>query len=199
MILTGQRIVVFGKPRQRGKRICIDHPEFEVIENDEEISIHFRRITPIYPATEGLSQRVLRGMVYRLLHESPDAGWNARADPLVRGNTGRDSRDTFSRQLGCPRRRARASRPRGIFCPADADFLASFHLVRPKRQAHSGPGDLLNKISKGTSFRIDRCAGKGDLGIPARFRLRAFRLTGCYRAMSVGENGGCDCGDASSS
>src|SRR5256885_1276353 len=76
IIATGQRIVVFGKPRLRGKRICIDHPEFEVIENDEEISIHFRRITPIYPATEGLSQRVLRGMIYRLLNELPstDAG-----------------------------------------------------------------------------------------------------------------------------
>jgi ATP-dependent DNA helicase RecG len=76
MIATGQRMVVFGKPRLRGKRICMDHPEFEVIENDEEISIHFRRITPIYPATEGLSQRVLRSMIYRLLNELPfnDAG-----------------------------------------------------------------------------------------------------------------------------
>src|SRR5215510_5031741 len=69
MIATGQRIVVFGRPRLRGKRICMDHPEFEVIENDEEISIHFRRITPIYPATEGLSQRVLRGIIYRVLQE----------------------------------------------------------------------------------------------------------------------------------
>jgi ATP-dependent DNA helicase RecG len=71
MIATGQRMVVFGKPRLRGKRICMDHPEFEIIENDEEISIHFRRITPIYPATEGLSQRVLRSMIYRLLNELP--------------------------------------------------------------------------------------------------------------------------------
>src|ERR1041384_3502584 len=69
MIATGQRIVVFGRPRLRGNRICMDHPEFEVIENDEEISIHFRRITPIYPATEGLSQRILRSMIYRLLSE----------------------------------------------------------------------------------------------------------------------------------
>jgi len=75
MIATGQRLVVFGKPRLRGKRICMDHPEFEVIENDEEISIHFRRITPIYPATEGLSQRVLRSVVHRLLKEiAPASG-----------------------------------------------------------------------------------------------------------------------------
>ena len=73
MIATGQRLVVFGKPKLRGKRICIDHPEFEVIENDDEISIHFRRITPIYPATEGLSQRVLRGLIYRTLEEAGDS------------------------------------------------------------------------------------------------------------------------------
>jgi len=70
MILTGQRLVVFGKPRLRGQRICMEHPEFEVIENDPaEAGIHFRRITPIYPATEGLSQRILRSLIYRLLNE----------------------------------------------------------------------------------------------------------------------------------
>jgi len=31
--------------------------------------IHFRRVTPIYPATEGLSQRVLRGLIFRLLEQ----------------------------------------------------------------------------------------------------------------------------------
>src|SRR5215467_11245032 len=86
MIATGQRIVVFGKPRLRGKRICMDHPEFEVIENDEEISIHFRRITPIYPATEGLSQRVLRGIVYRVLSDVADQSIEPIAPAnLVRG------------------------------------------------------------------------------------------------------------------
>jgi ATP-dependent DNA helicase RecG len=61
MIATGQQLVVFGRVKRKGPRLLIDHPEFEVIEADEEILIHFRRITPIYPATEGLSQRVLRG------------------------------------------------------------------------------------------------------------------------------------------
>ncbi|MEP6686458.1 MAG: hypothetical protein ABJB22_06740, partial [Verrucomicrobiota bacterium] len=35
MIATGQRLVVFGKPRLRGQRLCMEHPEFEVIENDD--------------------------------------------------------------------------------------------------------------------------------------------------------------------
>ena len=72
--MTGQRLVVFGKPRLRGQRICMEHPEFEIIENDDEISIHFRRITPIYPATEGLSQRVLARLIYRTLDEWVDDG-----------------------------------------------------------------------------------------------------------------------------
>jgi len=67
MLATGQRIVIFGRPKLRGQRLIIDHPEFEVIENDDEISIHFRRITPIYPATEGVSQRLLRSLIFHLL------------------------------------------------------------------------------------------------------------------------------------
>src|SRR6516162_10301717 len=86
MIATGQRLVVFGKPKLRGKRICIDHPEFEVIESDDDISIHFRRITPIYPATEGVSQRLLRSIIYRVLHEFPETEWQPIAPAsLVRG------------------------------------------------------------------------------------------------------------------
>src|SRR5262249_43178965 len=91
MIVTGQRIVVFGRPRLRGKRICMDHPEFEVIENDEEISIHFRRLTPIYPATEGLSQRVLRGIIYRFLHGSPYVTWQPIAPSSLVGGERADA------------------------------------------------------------------------------------------------------------
>src|SRR5438552_6761022 len=73
MIATGQQLVVFGRVKRKGPRLLIDHPEFEVIEDDEEILIHFRRITPIYPATEGLSQRVLRALIFRLLEQAPVA------------------------------------------------------------------------------------------------------------------------------
>ena len=88
MIATGQRLIVFGKPRMRGKRLCFDHPEFEVIEPDEdEASIHFRRITPVYPATEGVSQRLLRGIIYRILQELSDEPLDTLAPTrLVKGD-----------------------------------------------------------------------------------------------------------------
>src|SRR6185312_4663403 len=81
VIATGQRLIIFGRVKRKGPRLVVDHPECEVIEEDEEILIHFRRITPIYPATEGLSQRVLRGLVFRLLEEWVDDGAQTPLSP----------------------------------------------------------------------------------------------------------------------
>jgi ATP-dependent DNA helicase RecG len=59
-------VVVYGKPQSLKPR-TIDHPETEVIEGGEENFIHFNRITPVYPLTEGLPQRWLRGLIWRTL------------------------------------------------------------------------------------------------------------------------------------
>ena len=69
MIAVGHRLVVYGRPKRRGRQVVVDHPEFEVVENDAEVSIHLKRIVPIHPATEGISPRMLRSWIYRLLGE----------------------------------------------------------------------------------------------------------------------------------
>src|SRR5438067_9077751 len=158
MIATGQRLVVFGKPRLRSKRICMDHPEFEVIENDEEISIHFRRITPVYPATEGLSQRVLRSMIYRLLNDPAPAGVETfLPDALMNGDM------------------TRAAAIRAIHFPDDwqqrdsarehlvlSEFFATQMLIASRRtdssirigQSHCGSGELFDKFVKSLPFEL---------------------------------------------
>jgi ATP-dependent DNA helicase RecG len=62
----GQEAVLCGKPKNLKPRI-MEHPEVEVVETGEEASIHLNRITPIYPLTEGLSQRWLRGLMWRTI------------------------------------------------------------------------------------------------------------------------------------
>ena len=164
MIVTGQRMVVFGKPRLRGKRICMDHPEFEVIENDEEISIHFRRITPIYPATEGLSQRVLRSMIYRLLNELPsnDAG-SERLAPrnLVKG----ERRDAI-RAIHFPASwEARDAAHEHLVL---AEFFAMQMLIASRRadasirqgEKHCGAGPLLDRFLKSLPFELTAAQSK---------------------------------------
>ena len=162
MIATGQRLVVFGKPRLRGHRLCMDHPEFEVIENDEEMSIHFRRITPVYPATEGVSQRLLRSIIYRLLGElSPDRLETLAPPKLVRGE----------------RRHALGA----IHFPENWEALEAAHehlvlseffamqmLIASRRaelsgrrgDAHCGPGKLLEEFLSGLPFELTAAQSK---------------------------------------
>jgi RecG-like helicase/REP element-mobilizing transposase RayT len=160
MIATGQRLVVFGKPRLRGKRICMDHPEFEVIENDEEISIHFRRITPIYAATEGLSQRVLRSIVYRLLKEvAPASGGLETLLPRALMN-GDMATAAAIRAIHFPNdwQQREAAREHLVL----SEFFAMQILIASRRtnasirlgEAHCGPGTLFDEFVKSLPFEL---------------------------------------------
>ena len=156
MIATGQQLVVFGKPRVRGKRICMDHPEFEVIENDEEISIHLRRITPIYPATEGLSQRALRSMIYRLL-ESVDC---ESIDTLLPDELRRGERGGAIRAIHFPEDwdALNAARQHLVL----TEFFAMQMLIGSRRMqshtrvggAHCGAGNLLKQFVRRLPFEL---------------------------------------------
>ncbi|HJX25154.1 MAG TPA: ATP-dependent DNA helicase RecG [Chthoniobacterales bacterium] len=156
MIATGQQLVVFGKPRLRGKRICMEHPEFEVIENDEEISIHFRRITPIYPATEGLSQRVLRSIIHRLLSELSDEP----LETLAPGGLVPGERRQAIRTIHFPESwEARdAAREHLVL----SEFFAMQLLIASRRVessarpgvAHCGRGELLEKFLRALPFEM---------------------------------------------
>jgi RecG-like helicase/REP element-mobilizing transposase RayT len=162
MIATGQRLVVFGKPRLRGHRLCMDHPEFEVIENDEEMSIHFRRITPVYPATEGVSQRLLRSIIYRLLGElSPDRLETLAPPKLVRGE-----RRHALRAIHFPENweALEAAREHLVL----SEFFAMQMLIASRRaessgrrgDAHCGPGELLEEFLSGLPFELTAAQSK---------------------------------------
>jgi ATP-dependent DNA helicase RecG len=63
----GDEVVVFGRPNSLRPR-TMDHPETEVVQGDGvENSIHLNRIAPIYPLTEGLPQRWLRSLLWRVV------------------------------------------------------------------------------------------------------------------------------------
>ncbi|HXR46122.1 MAG TPA: ATP-dependent DNA helicase RecG [Candidatus Limnocylindrales bacterium] len=65
---VGDEVFVFGKLVETKPR-TMDHPETEVIEAGEESFIHINRMAPIYPLTEGLPQRWLRGLIWRTLEK----------------------------------------------------------------------------------------------------------------------------------
>jgi ATP-dependent DNA helicase RecG len=81
---TGYDVFVFGKPDSLKPR-TIEHPETEVVESSEDASLHMNRIVPVYPLTEGLPQRWLRGLIWRTLaacgSQIAEPWWAAVAPP----------------------------------------------------------------------------------------------------------------------
>jgi ATP-dependent DNA helicase RecG len=64
----GDEVFVFGKLTETKPRV-MTHPETEVIEAGEENFTHINRIAPVYPLTDGLPQRWLRGLIWRTLEK----------------------------------------------------------------------------------------------------------------------------------
>src|SRR5947209_8282393 len=156
MIAADQQLVVFGKPKLRGKRLCMDHPEFEVIEDDEEKSIHLRRITPIYPATEGLSQRMLRSVIYRLLQELD----TDPIEPLLPENLKNGDRGEAIRAIHFPETWELLSEARDHLVLSE--LFAMQMLIASRRTdaharlgaAHCGRGELLEKFLRALPFEL---------------------------------------------
>jgi ATP-dependent DNA helicase RecG len=63
---VGREFLVFGALESLRPR-TMDHPETEAIEGGEDEAIHVGRIVPVHPLTEGLTARVMRGLVWRAL------------------------------------------------------------------------------------------------------------------------------------
>ncbi|MGI8926736.1 MAG: ATP-dependent DNA helicase RecG [Tepidiformaceae bacterium] len=83
---AGQRVVLSGKVRAFRGRLQMDNPEFEPFDGDEMAA---GRLVPVYPATQGLSQRTLRRAVSEaveaLADRLPDTvpGWLCEAERLA--------------------------------------------------------------------------------------------------------------------
>lgn len=71
VIRRGVRLIVHGKvDRHGGLQMVVE--EFEVLTGDEEDRLHTGRVVPVHPATEGLSSRALRSIIYQALHQYLD-------------------------------------------------------------------------------------------------------------------------------
>lgn len=158
LIATGQRLIMFGRVKRKGPRLVIDHPEFEVIENDEEALIHFRRITPIYPATEGLSQRVLRGLIFQLL-EQVDV---SSADVPLPDSLGNGEGEDALRKIHFPESRQQLEKVRDHLVLAEF-FRIQMQIVAARREnsarvghCHQTPGILVEKFIAALPFALTR-------------------------------------------
>lgn len=64
----GKEVIFHGRIGFDKNGPKLTHPEYEVVNREEDPRIHLDRLTPIYPLKEGVSQRVLRRTIFKLLN-----------------------------------------------------------------------------------------------------------------------------------
>ncbi len=155
---VGDEVFVFGKVRSLKPR-TMDHPDTEVLEAGEETSVHLHRIVPVYPLTEGLSGRWLRGLVWRTLAQSAEAMGEPGPESVPPDLPGRAD---AVRQLHFPDTPEAAERARQRLAFDELVDLQRTIQERRRRLAAQAPGL--------------RCAGDNRLMKPFLATL-GFRLT----------------------
>jgi ATP-dependent DNA helicase RecG len=69
-----QQVVLYGKKvLAKDRRVVLDNPDFEIVDEDELPSIHMGRVVPVYPLTEGLAQRTLRSLLFQIVETHAEA------------------------------------------------------------------------------------------------------------------------------
>ena len=134
-IKSGMQIVVSGKVDEYLGRLTMNSPEWEVLGRSD---LDTARIVPIYPSTEGLTQRWMRQVVKRAL-----SAWAARiADPLPPALLEAQHLEPLQRalwgiHLPDSQEQLQAARRRLAF---EEVLALQLGLLRQKRQWKSQPG-----------------------------------------------------------
>lgn len=136
----GDVVLVFGKPNSLRPR-QIDHPETERLESEDDPTVHLRRIVPVHGATEGLTARTMRTLVWNALAEFGDAvdadGWDGQEPGPGPGGQPWPERRRALRDLHFPEDLESAEHARRRF--AAEEFL---RLQREMRRRRANLGKL---------------------------------------------------------
>ena len=67
---VGDVVILSGKVQWYGRELQMMAPDYEILSGDSTDLLHTGRIVPIYPLTEGLTQRILRVIIKNALDDS---------------------------------------------------------------------------------------------------------------------------------
>ena len=82
---VGDKVVLYGKV-EKNKDLQMCNPEFEIVNDEDKETIHTGRIVPIYPLTEGISQRGMRSVIKNMLDRYLDDAEEFLPEEVRSGN-----------------------------------------------------------------------------------------------------------------
>lgn len=158
---VGQQVIFYGKVEPYKDDLQMSNPDFEIMENSEEESIHMGRITPIYPLTKGLFQRSLRGILKEALDHYLTETITDYLPRSLRENLGLLPLDQAIREMHFPN--SKDSRDQGrnriVFDEFFSFELQLFLKVKAIKRQHQAPAFtvgtvLLNEFQKTLPFTL---------------------------------------------
>jgi ATP-dependent DNA helicase RecG len=207
-IAAGQDLIVFGKVKETGGRLIIDHPEFEILQDDDRESIHLERIVPIYRNVSGISQRRLREVIHRMLAETEPRSLDgvyevdaetSRAEAFRRAHFPSSMEEAeaarrrfaleefFALQLNVLWRRARHAAQEGRVQGQRTMLLKRFHASLPFELTGAQKRSIKEIIADMRSPRPMHRLLQGDVGAGKTFVAMAAMLlavdSGCQAAL----------------
>ena len=135
MYRTGMEVAVSGVAGLYKGRLQLAKQEVEILSGDDDL-VHTGRITPVHPATEGVTARTIRELVFRALDRLPPL-----EDPMPPGVVEAERLGSFDRAI------------RDIHFPADEQALAG---ARERLKF-----DELFTLELGVAFRKRRVEADG--------------------------------------
>ncbi|HET7342874.1 MAG TPA: ATP-dependent DNA helicase RecG [Methylomirabilota bacterium] len=67
VLQLGQKLVLHGKGARFKDKVTLQVQDWEIVESDDDEPIHAGALVPVYSSTEGLPQRALRSLMWRLV------------------------------------------------------------------------------------------------------------------------------------
>ncbi|HYY07740.1 MAG TPA: ATP-dependent DNA helicase RecG [Actinomycetota bacterium] len=127
----GMEVAASGVVTRYRSRLQLGNAEVEILGGDERDLVHTGRITPVHPASEGITTRTIRELVFRALERVPRI-----PDPMPPELLGQERLEGLDRAI------------RQVHFPEDSDQLA--------RAAERLKFDELFTLELGVSFRKHR-------------------------------------------
>jgi ATP-dependent DNA helicase RecG len=155
-----QRVVLYGKKTlAKDRRVVLESPDFEIVEEDELASIHMGRVVPVYALTEGLFQRPLRSLLYRIVEAHAEETPDLLPDELRRRRGLLSAAEAY-RAVHFPGQLDDVEAARRRFAFEDFFVLQVGLTLRRQRQVRehgrplAPPGVLVSRLRRGLPFTL---------------------------------------------
>ncbi len=166
---VGQKVIAYGRI-EFFRSYQIAHPEVEILDDDHQDQLHTNRLVPIYSLTEGLTQRMLRALIYQLLQALP-GDYPEILPPTVVQSMGLIAGQDAIRQIHYPDSNTKLSQAHDRLVVEELllQQLAIARLRRHYQQRHSQAlatnGHYLNQFLQSLPFELTGAQERAKLAL----------------------------------